>query len=462
MKSEAKTKAELIQELASLRDRIAYLEQSESERKCLEEALRLSKEKLSKIFHASPDWMAITTLEEGRHLDVNDAYLKAIGYSREEVIGRTVADMKLFVDSGDRSEAIRKIKRDGMFSDFEVCFRARTGELRTMLWSAERIDVDGVECIIDVGRDITRRKQMEAALSESEEKFRTLAEKSLAGVYIIQDDIFRYVNKRFADIHGYTIDEIVDKLNPKDMNHHPDDLPILKENLRKRISGETDAIQYQMRTMRKDGRMLHVKVYGSRMIYQGKPAVIGTLLDVTDQVEAEEKIKFMAYHDILTGLPNRKLFADRLTIETAHAERNRKKVGIIILDLDHFKTVNDTLGHAFGDGLLRAVAERFREIVRKGDTVARVGGDEFLFIVSDIDARENAGIVAMKILEGFSIPLIIDGRQISVTTSMGIAVFPDDGPDMDTLLVRADKAMYEAKKAGRNRFEYFKQPVGDA
>ena len=208
--------------------------------------------------------------------------------------------------------------------------------------------------------------------------------------------------------------------------------------------------------------MLHVKVYGSRMIYQGKPAVIGTLLDVTDQVEAEEKIKFMAYHDILTGLPNRKLFADRLAIETAHAERNRKKVGIMILDLDHFKTVNDTLGHAFGDGLLMAVAERFREIVRKGDTVARVGGDEFLFIVSDIAAREDASIVAMKILETFRIPLVIDGRQISVTPSMGIAVFPDDGSDMDTLVIKADKAMYEAKKTGRNRFEYFKERVGDA
>ena len=460
MKDEEKTKAELIRELASLRDRIACLEQSETECRCLEEALRLSEEKLSRVFHASPDWMAITTLDEGRHLDVNDAYLNAIGYSREEVIGRTVVDMKLFVEPGDRDEAVRKIKRDGMFSDFEVGYRTRTGEILTMLWSAERLDVDGVDCMINVGRDISDREKMAAALRESEEKFRTLTEKSLAGVYITQDDKFRYVNQKFADIHGYTVHEMVDKIGPIDMIHHPDDLPILQENIRKRISGETDSIQYEMRTMRKDGRFIHVKVYGSRMIYRGRPALIGTALDVTDQVAAEEKIKFMAYHDALTGLPNRKLFADRLAVETAHAQRNRKQVGLMILDLDYFKAINDTFGHTFGDGLLKAVAERFRETVRKGDTVARVGGDEFLFIVSDIDAPENAGVVAMKILEAFRVPLVIEGRHISVTTSMGIAVFPDDGEDMDTLVKNADSAMYEAKKVGRNRFEYFRQPVG--
>jgi diguanylate cyclase (GGDEF)-like protein len=173
--------------------------------------------------------------------------------------------------------------------------------------------------------------------------------------------------------------------------------------------------------------------------------------------KAEEKVQHMAYHDFLTGLPNRKLFSDRLNIALAQAQRNQKKVGIAMLDLDYFKDVNDTLGHHKGDILLKATAERLHEALRKGDTIARFGGDEFLLILPDMETIEDAIQVAQKIVDSFCKPFLIDNHQLVVTTSIGIAVYPNDGTDDGILLRNADIAMYQAKQAGRSRYELYKK-----
>jgi len=177
--------------------------------------------------------------------------------------------------------------------------------------------------------------------------------------------------------------------------------------------------------------------------------------EIIERKLAEEQITQMAYHDSLTGLPNRKLFSDRLSITLAHAQRNKKEVGIAMLDLDNFKDVNDTLGHAAGDLLLKASAERLSTALRKGDTVARIGGDEFTLILPDLKAVEDAIQVAQKIVEGFRKPFLIDTHQLVVTTSIGIAVYPDDGMDGDILLKNADIAVYQAKEAGRDRYQIY-------
>ena len=165
----------------------------------------------------------------------------------------------------------------------------------------------------------------------------------------------------------------------------------------------------------------------------------------------------MAYHDSLTGLPNRKLFSDRLGIALAQAQRNQKKVGVAMLDLDNFKDVNDTLGHDVGDLLLKAAAERLSAALRKGDTVARFGGDEFVLILPDLKAIEDAIQVAQKIVDSFCKPFLIDTHQLVVTTSIGIAVYPNDGTDEGILLKNADIAMYQAKQAGRARYQLYKE-----
>jgi diguanylate cyclase (GGDEF)-like protein len=181
------------------------------------------------------------------------------------------------------------------------------------------------------------------------------------------------------------------------------------------------------------------------------------LYEVKQRKQAEEKIQQIAYHDSLTGLPNRELFSDRLSIALTQAQRNKKEVGIAMLDLDNFKDVNDTLGHAAGDLLLKATAERLSAALRKGDTVARIGGDEFALILPELKGVEDAIQVAQKIVDGFRKPFLIDTHQLVVTTSIGIAVCPNDGTDEGILLKNADIAMYQAKQAGRDRYQLYKK-----
>jgi len=163
----------------------------------------------------------------------------------------------------------------------------------------------------------------------------------------------------------------------------------------------------------------------------------------------------MATHDALTGLPNRILFHDRITIELAHAKRNKKKLAVMLIDLDHFKNVNDALGHHAGDKLLILAGKRLLKYLRRTDTVARIGGDEFLLLIPDISKIGSVYMVADKVLEAFRKPFFMDGQKIYITASIGISMYPKDGCVPDRLIKRADMAMYKAKEQGRNNCRYY-------
>ena len=213
---------------------------------------------------------------------------------------------------------------------------------------------------------------------------------------------------------------------------------------------EHDFVTIGRRTLLLNARQIERKAGKERMI-------LLAIEDITERKKYEEKIQQMAFYDSLTGLPNRKLFSDRLGIVLAQAKRNKKKVGIVMLDLDNFKDVNDTLGHDVGDILLKAVAERLSGTLRKSDTVARFGGDEFVLIFPDMKVIEEAIQVVQKIIDRFNKPFLIDTHQLVVTTSIGIAVYPNDGMDEEILMKNADIAMYQAKQAGRARYQLYKE-----
>jgi diguanylate cyclase (GGDEF)-like protein/PAS domain S-box-containing protein len=181
--------------------------------------------------------------------------------------------------------------------------------------------------------------------------------------------------------------------------------------------------------------------------------VIALIRDITERKAAEQQIEYQAYHDALTGLANRHLFQEHLSLALALAQRRQKQVAVLFLDLDHFKVVNDSLGHTIGDALLQQVARRLKAAVRDGDTVARVGGDEFTIVLQDLARPQDSAVVAQKVLRTVAEPMEILGHRLYVTTSIGITLSPEDGDDAETLLKNADTAMYRAKAEGRNNYQ---------
>jgi diguanylate cyclase (GGDEF)-like protein/PAS domain S-box-containing protein len=210
--------------------------------------------------------------------------------------------------------------------------------------------------------------------------------------------------------------------------------------------GGVHAFSFERKT-RGEILTLHARLSGIR----AKDSLVGyvlLLLDVTEQRKAEETIRHLAYYDVLTDLPNRALFAERLALELAHAKRHQEPLALMVADLDRFKEINDTLGHPVGDQVLKGTAQRLRAALRESDTVARMGGDEFALVIPNVAGREAAEAVARKVLAEFAAPLVVDGRDIQVNLSLGVALYPEHGADIEELLRRADAAMYQAKERG--------------
>ena len=195
---------------------------------------------------------------------------------------------------------------------------------------------------------------------------------------------------------------------------------------------------------------------------QGLQGTYGVARDITDRKQAQELINFQAYHDMLTRLPNRVLMEDRLKLAVTHATRNGQKLAVMFLDLDRFKWVNDTLGHTMGDRLLQEVSKRLEGCLRKGDTLARFGGDEFALILPNVNHEQDAVIIAEKILNSLKEPFSVDDHELYVTSSIGIAMYPDAGPSIEGLIASADLAMYSVKERGKNSYEFFDPAMNEA
>jgi len=303
-------------------------------------------------------------------------------------------------------------------------------------------------------RDVSGRRQIEEALRVSEKRYRTLFERNLAGVYrsTLEGRILD-CNESFARIFGYASREEVLRQVAWDFYQRPEDREAALAKLLERQS----LTNYELCLKRKDGSL--VWVLESESLLEGPDGrlsvIEGTTIDITERKRAEEQVKHLAFHDPLTNLPNRLLFNDRLTLAVAQAHRHNQKLAVLFLDLDRFKVINDSLGHSVGDELLRQVAERIQEHVREGDTVARLGGDEFTLLVPGINAEEDAAKIAKKICDAIHAPFWIDGRELFVTTSLGVSVYPSDGHDAETLVRNADSAMYRAKEQGRDNYQLY-------
>ncbi|HYO78247.1 MAG TPA: EAL domain-containing protein, partial [Thermoanaerobaculia bacterium] len=280
-------------------------------------------------------------------------------------------------------------------------------------------------------------------------RYRLLFEQNAAGVCVSRiDGLIVDCNETCATMLGFARRELIGR-NMRELYANPSEAEELTALLRSATT--LNSVEIELR--REDRRALWV-LENIALVGEGPAALVhATLVDISDRKRAEEQIEFHAYHDVLTHLPNRRLFTDRLRHSLTRAKRNNKSVGVMFIDVDHFKTVNDTLGHTAGDELLLEMARRLRECVRDDDTVARLGGDEFTIILAELRQPEDALVVAEKVLAAVQEPLTIANMPVNVSASIGIAVYPDDGSDPESLLRNADSAMYRAKEAGRSNVQ---------
>jgi diguanylate cyclase (GGDEF)-like protein/PAS domain S-box-containing protein len=312
----------------------------------------------------------------------------------------------------------------------------------------------------DLNRTLeTRVAERTRELVSSEERYRLLFERNLAGVYMATED-GRVVdcNDACAVLFGYATREELLRAGSIDYMH-----PHERDSIIRRLREHGAVTNEEVELRGRDGKSVWALENVRRVISEegGAPMLEGILLDISDRKRAEQEIEFKAYHDALTHLPNRALFLDRLSIALAQAKRTEGCMAVLFLDLDNMKGINDTFGHATGDRVLQAIGQRVTECVRAGDTVARVGGDEFMILLS-VTATEDAQAVAQAILARISQPLLIDNDELYLTTSIGLALYPADGDDAETLMRRADASMYRVKESGGNaaRFDttYTRRP----
>lgn len=324
-------------------------------------------------------------------------------------------------------------------------------------------DVHFLQAVANVLAHAIERSQFTEMLRENEERLGLALWGTDLGLWdwnTHTDKVF--YDQRLAGMLGYTREEIALHDHLWEKLVHPDDLPGMTTILNDHLDGKIECYETEYRILNKSGEWLWILDRGKvvKRDGNGKPLrVVGTHRNITTQKQAEARILYMANHDILTDLPNRVLFLDRLEQELAHAHRNNHMLAVIFLDLDRFKIINDTFGHAFGDLLLKAAAERLRDCIREGDTVSRMGGDEFTLIITDIIHSQDVVLIAQKIHHTVSLPFHLEGREIHVTSSIGITLYPLDAKDADSLIKKADTAMYYAKEQGRGNFKFYTEDM---
>lgn len=311
-----------------------------------------------------------------------------------------------------------------------------------------------------IGRDVTFQRRARQRLQESEEYFRLTFSQAAVGIaHVAGDGRLQRVNRKLSQILGYSETELLQRT--AEQLTHPDDVAEDRSLRARLVAGEIGEYTREKRYVRRDGRSVWANVSMSAMRSPGgQLRLIAIIEDISRRKQAEEALLRMANHDALTGLPNRVLLQDRLSHAVAHAQRAGRQVGVMFIDLDRFKHVNDSLGHDAGDHMIVEIARRLAGSLRESDTVARQGGDEFVVVLADLSGPDDAAKVAGKVLANLFQPLELCGQEVFPTASIGIAMYPGDGADSQGLLKCADSAMYHAKAQGGNHFCFYHADMG--
>jgi len=425
-------------------------------------ALRESEERFRLLLDSSPE--AIFGVDtRGICTFVNPACLDMLGYTQEEMLGKSVHPLihHTYPDGRpypkeDCHIRCSTLQGQSTHVDYEVHWRKDGSSFPVEYWSHPMYrNGELVGAVINFV-DISERRRAEKALRDSEARFRAMAEHSADWIWSLDTGgRYTYSNQQGAAILGYPVDAFL--AMDTEIMVHPDDLPLRNETLRNALAAQDGWRNVVLRWRHQNGSYRTFESSASALFSEAGQLIgfQGVDRDITERRQAEARIEFLASHDVLTGLPNRVLLRDRFEHALAVADRSRSRLAMLFLDLDKFKLVNDTLGHAAGDRLLLEVVARLSRCVRESDTISRHGGDEFILLLNGIPDQEAAERIASKILAHLAEPVEIDGHLLNASCSIGIAIYPDDGQDFDGLLQKADMAMYNAKDAGRNTYRFF-------
>jgi len=304
-------------------------------------------------------------------------------------------------------------------------------------------------------RDISDRKRAQRQLEQREKRFRTIVEKSWSGVVLLDGGIrFTFAGSSTPNIIGYEDHELIGRSLFDFV--HPREVEQARKVFTEALRSPNHEMHGELRFRHKNGDWIWLEGFSQNLLHEASVgAIVLNYRDVSQRKETEKQLEYRAYYDSLTGLPNRLLFRDRLVHSLAHAQRNRVGVAVMYLDIDHFKLVNDALGHSFGDRLLADIARRLQGALRASDTISRIGGDEFSILLPEVTSTEAVAGVARKVLDSLTQTFRLEGHDLFVTASVGISCSPGDGEDAETLLKCADAAMYRAKELGRNQAQLF-------
>lgn len=421
--------------------------ESELEAKVVERtaALRKSEAQARAFAENSPSLIYLTDME-GRHLFVNAAFERLVGLPRREIIGRTAVELfappvAAMLARNDRQLFARR--------------RATVTTERVSLAGGERFlesirfpvndDKGGLAGAGGIATDITERYL-------AEERYGAIIRASMDAFMILgADGMFVEANDATCRLSGYPRERLL-AMRVADVEAVQDAAAVAATLATVRDKG---AARFDSQWRTATGEVRDVEVSINFLGEGGDDKFFAFVRDITERKAAVARIEFLAHYDVLTGLPNKLLFQDRFQLAAARTGRAGQKLALISLDLDNFKVINDSLGHVVGDEMLKRMATRLMACIRETDSICRVGGDEFLLLLGEVLDSVVVTAVAEKVLELLASPLQIEGQELASTVSIGIALYPDDGRDFDTLLKRADTAMFQAKEAGRNAYRFF-------
>jgi diguanylate cyclase (GGDEF)-like protein/PAS domain S-box-containing protein len=458
-----------------------------TERKAVEDALRESEERFRSLTENTLD-LICELQPDGRFSYVSPNYVETLGYEPAELLGTSAMD---WIHADDRPKVIETIglalaaaanaptsidpddhqslaDSTGVTTDTEVSsatfrFRHANG---SWLWfeSTGKLVMSPAQepKLVIVSREISRRLEAEEAVRRSEERFRSLVQNASDLITVIDPATkLLYQSPSSAHVLGYEPLEMQGAQLVRFV--HPDDLTVLLNFIREVLKTSGEALSIELRLLHKDGSWRAVEIVGSdQRADAGIGGIVLNIRDVGERKALEEQLRQQAFSDVLTGLANRARFTDHLEHGLLRARRERTVVAVVFLDLDDFKSVNDSLGHAAGDALLIAVAGRLRESVRPGDTVARFGGDEFAVLLEDASGAGEVLRVAERIVEALRVPFEVEGRQRFARASLGVSLSTSGQIDGDDLMRNADVAMYVAKGRGKGRYELYAESMHDA